>query len=219
MKKALLLGVLMAAAPAMAGVTYTPIPATYPFGIGLYNPANPAALNTVYITGAGPSDTFVLTFAAHMNAIFYNTEFMHFNFVYDSDCVDVLGARPVNANGVWVADNYSTFVWPNVSSGYISVFSLAQSAGVNSAFVSMPTSSIVPFFQVTLHAKGAMASHVGLFGITQMILVSHTFALTLFPSSFAYGLGAIHHVPEPSTLTLIGGALAAVAGGVIRRRR
>ena len=52
-----------------------------------------------------------------------------------------------------------------------------------------------------------------------MTLVSHTWALTLFPESFAYFGGAVHEVPEPSTAMVVGGGLAAIGGGVLRRRR
>ena len=226
-----LAGVLVVAmsSTAFGVLTYTPQPANHNFGIGVYNPNDPGTLNTLSINSdtIRPSDTFVVTFAAHMVAIFYNTESMHFNFIYDNSTIEVLGAAPVHAAGVWATNNYSGFSWPNPSSGIVSVSTLFQSAGAGTNFISMPTSAIVPFFQVAMHVKeGAPVSQAGFFGITQMTLVSHTFALTLFPGDFAYFNGDIHPhrevpgaIPEPATMTLVGGCMASLMGVLIRRRR
>jgi hypothetical protein len=224
---ALCVAVVMAAAPsATADIVYTPIsPNTYGFGIGLYDPANPFSLNSVYVTSGnfpGTSDSFVFTFAAHMVSIFYNVESLHFNFVYDNRLIEVVGARPVHPPGTppWVFNNYDDFQWPNPSGGIVSVSTLFQSMGAGTTFMPMNTTSIVPFFQVTLHLKQAPPSQVAFFGITRMTLVSHTFALTLTPASFNYFNGAIHAgIPAPATLWLFAAAMSGLGGGVVRGRR
>lgn len=209
---------LLAVAPVFASVTYSPLAESYAFGVGLYDPTNPNDLNSVHVSGEPASQRLVFTFAAHMNQIYYNAQSLHFNFVYDNSCVQVLGARPVNGNGVWANNNYQFFVWPNFSNGFIRVFSLQQHAPSNPGFVAMPTSLVVPFFQVSLRVKPGMAGHSGLFGITQMTLESHTFALTLFPDDFEYGLGTIQHIPEPSGLLLLTSGCAALGCATLRRR-
>jgi hypothetical protein len=216
----------VAAAPvATADIVYTPINiGDYDFGIGLYNPSEPFALNTVYVTSGNQpvgSDVFTFTFAAHMVPIFYNAQSLRFNFVYDNTSIEVLHAMPLNVNGVWNIDNYGslTDIWPNPSSGTTSVSSLFQSIGEGSA-VNMVTSSIVPFFQVQLHLKDAQASHLGFFGITQMTLVSNTFNLTLLPADFNYFGGVIHTgVPAPAGAWVLVAGLSAMGGALTRRRR
>ncbi|MHC4079985.1 MAG: VPLPA-CTERM sorting domain-containing protein [Planctomycetota bacterium] len=210
---------------ATADIVYTPISsADYAFGIGLFNPDDPFTLNSVYVTyGNQPigSDTFTFTFAAHMVPIYYNARSLHFNFVYDNTNIEVLRATPLNVNGIWNLDNYGglTDIWPNPSSGLISVSSLFQSIDTGSA-VNMVTSSIVPFFQVQLHVKDAQESHLGFFGITQMTLVSNTFNLTLFPVDFNYFGGMIHSgVPAPAGAWVLVAGLSGIGGAITRRRR
>ena len=214
------------AAPVATGdIVYTPIPnQSYSFGIGLYDPSNPNALNSVFVTSGNQpieSDVFTFTFAAHMVAIFYNAQSLHFNFIYDNTNIEVLHAMPLHVNGVWNIDNYGslTDIWPNPSSGTTSVASLFQSIGTGSA-VDMVTSSIVPFFRVQLHIKDAPESHIGLFGITQMTLVSNTVAVTLFPDNFNYFGGTIHSgVPAPAGAWVLLAGLSGLGGALKRRRR
>jgi hypothetical protein len=220
------LAVTVVAAPVATGdIVYTPIPnQTYEYGIGLYDSKNPNFLNSVYVTSGNQpieSDIFTFTFAAHMVPIFYNTRSLRFNFVYDNTNIEVLHATPLNVNGVWNIDNYGslTDIWPNPSSGTTSVSSLFQSIDGGSA-VNMVTSSVVPFFRVQLHIKDAPESHVGFFGITQMTLVSNTFALTLFPADFNYFTGAIHSgVPAPAGAWVLLAGLSGLGGALTRRRR
>lgn len=215
---------LMAAAgtAAQAEIIYTPQdPATYDFGIGLYNPADPCTLNSVFVTsasggGAFTSDYFTFTFAAHMDAIYYAAQSLHFSFGYDNDSIEVIGAWPM---GGWYFNNYSGMTWPNPSGGWISVTSLTQSMGTGTSCVYMGTSAVVPFFQVMLHVKDAQTSHINGFGISAMTLVSHLYAITLFPPDFKYFSGAIHEVPEPASMTLLLGGVAGLAGRAVRRRR
>lgn len=230
--------VAAAATPAMAVVTYTPQPSSgFNFGIGVYNPNDPTSLNTVYVdsgSGLGQSATFVVTMAAQMNAIFYNTESLHFSFLYDNSMIEVLHARPVAPVGgpQWATNNYSSITWPNPSSGITGYINLTQSMGTGTTYMPMNTGAVVPFFQATLHIKDVpTASHVAPFGITippytpgggygvGMTLVSHTYALTLTPLDFSYFGGEIHGVPEPSMAMLLVGGGAACAGGWARRRR
>jgi hypothetical protein len=214
------------AAPAATGdIVYTPIPnQSYEFGIGLYDPSNPNVLNSVYVTSGNQpieSDIFTFTFAAHMVPIYYNAQSLRFNFIYDNTNIEVLHATPLNVNGIWNFDNYGslTDIWPNPSSGTTGVSSLFQSIGAGSA-VNMVTSSIVPFLRVQLHVKDAPESHVGHFGITQMTLVSNTFALTLTPARFDYFGGTIHSgVPAPAGAWVLLAGLSGIGGGLMRRRR
>jgi len=210
---------------ALADIVYTPIAnQTYDYGVGLYNPDNPNVLNSVYVTSGNQpagSDIFTFTFAAHMKVIFYNAESLRFNFIYDNTNIEVLHATPLNVNGIWNFDNYGslTDIWPNPSSGTTGVTSLFQSIGAGSA-VNMVTSSIVPFFRVQLHIKDAPESHVGFFGITQMTLVSNTFALTLVPGDFNYFGGTIHSgVPAPAGAWVLLAGLSGIGGALTRRRR
>jgi hypothetical protein len=234
MKKALIFACVLCVAPlAMAEVLYTPQdPANFDFGVGVYNPNDPGSLNTVYVTsgsGLRPSDTFQVTMALQMNAIFYNTEALHFSFIYDNSAIEVLHANPV---GGWLNNNYNSLSWPNPSSGITGYVSLAQSMGTGTSFISMPTGAVVPFFHATLHIKpGAQLSQVAQFGITippytpgagfsvGMTLVSHTFALTLPPTAFNYFGGAIHTIPEPTSMSLLGAGVAVLGGGLLRHRR
>lgn len=223
----LVAGLMAAAAtPAMAVVTYTPQdPSGFGFGIGVYNPNDPSSLNTVYVdsgSGLGTSATFVVTMAAQMNQIFYNTESLHFSFLYDNSMIEVLHARPVAPAGgpQWATNNYSSITWPNPSSGIVGYTTLTQSMGTGTAYMPMNTGVVVPFFQATLHIKDVpTASYVAPFWIGAMTLVSHTFALTLTPYDFAYFGGEIHGVPEPSMAMLLAGGGAVCAGGWARRRR
>ncbi|MHC4141664.1 MAG: VPLPA-CTERM sorting domain-containing protein [Planctomycetota bacterium] len=210
---------------ATGDIVYTPIPnQTYNFGIGLYNPGNPNVLNSVYVTSGNQpieSDIFTFTFAAHMVNIFYDASSLRFNFIYDNTNIEVLHATPLNVNGIWNVDNYGslTDIWPNPSSGTISVSSLFQSVGTGPD-VNMVTSSIVPFFQVQLHIKDAPESHVGLFGITQMTLVSNNFTLTLTPDDFAYFGGRIHSgVPAPAGAWVLLAGMLGIGGALTRRRK
>jgi hypothetical protein len=214
------------AAPVATGdIVYTPIPnQTYSYGIGLYNPATPNVLNSVYVTSGNQpieSDIFTFTFAAHMVPIFYNAQSLRFNFIYDNTNIEVLHATPLNVQGTWNFDNYGSLsdIWPNPSGGTTSVSSLFQSIGAGPP-VFMVTSSIVPFFRVQLHVKDAPESHVGFFGISQMTLVSNTFALTLFPADFSYFSGTLHSgVPAPAGGWVLLAGLSGIGGALSRRRR
>jgi hypothetical protein len=201
---------------ALGDITYTPIdPATYGFGVGLYDPANPGHLNDVYVDPAYFSDEFTFTFAIHCNAIYYNAQALHFAFGYDNSSIEVLHANPL---GGWTWDNYASAQWPNPSDGWVEVTSLMQGFTVSTDFEPYDTSAIVPFMQVHLHIKSDQWSQFNSFGVVAMTLVSHTYALTLTPGDFIYGWGVIHEVPEPSSMLLLGGLGAALAGGVVRRR-
>jgi hypothetical protein len=215
----------VAAPLATADIVYTPINSGfYEYGIGLYDPSNPNALNSVYVTSGNQpieSDIFTFTFAAHMVPIFYNARSLHFNFIYDNTNIEVLHATPLNVNGIWIVDNYGslTDIWPNPSSGTVNVSSLFQSIDTGSA-VNMVTSSIVPFFRVQLHIKDAPESHIGIFGITQMTLVSNTFQLTLTPARFDYFGGVIHSgIPAPAGAWVLLAGLSGIGGALTRRRR
>jgi hypothetical protein len=82
------------------------------------------------------------------------------------------------------------------------------------------TSSIVPFFRVQLHIKDAPESHIGIFGITQMTLVSNTFQLTLTPARFDYFGGVIHSgIPAPAGAWVLLAGLSGIGGALTRRRR
>jgi hypothetical protein len=208
---------LLLTGAAVGDITYTPIdPATYGFGVGLYDPANPGALNSVYVDPAYLSDEFTFTFAIHCNDIYYNAEALHFAFGYDNSSIEVVHAFPV---GGWTMDNYASFPsWPNSSTGWQEVASLTQGFTLSTDFEAFDTSAIVPFMQVHLHIKSDQVSQLNDFGVVAMTLISHTYALTLTPADFIYGMGTIHEVPEPSAMLLLGGAAAAIAGGVARRR-
>jgi len=207
---------LLLVAGALGDITYTPIdPATYGFGVGLYDPANPAYLNSVFVDPAYLSDEFTFTFAIHCNDIYYNAQALHFAFGYDNSSIEVLHATPL---GGWTMSNYESMTWPNPSSGWVELESLTQGFTVYSDYEVYDTSAIVPFMQVRLHVKSDQMSQINNFGVIAMSLISHTYALTLTPLDFIYGMGAIHEVPEPSSMLLLGGIAAATVGGVVRRR-
>jgi hypothetical protein len=209
--------VLLLTSPALADINYTPLAETYDFGVGLYNPADPGTLNDVYVDPAYLSDTFVFTWAIHCADIYYNAERIHFTFGYDNSSIEVVHMSPL---GGWEWSSYENILWPtSVPGGWIEVDSLSQGFDVTTNYEPYDTTAIVPFMQVTLHVKSDTPSQVNMFGVVAMSLISHSYALTLTPASFVYGMGAIHEMPEPSSLMLLGGALAAMAGGFIRRGR
>lgn len=217
-------GVLAVGSTANAGIVYTPVPPDYNFGIGVFDPSNPGVLNTAYITSnsIGPSDTFVLTFAAHMKQIPYFTQSLHFNLQYDNSVVQVLHAQP---KGNWTSNNYASSIvpWPNPSSGITTNASLFQSVGTGSTFIPMSISQIVPFFQVTGHIKPGPASDRGFMNIVAMTLVSHLSPLLLTPGQFDYFGADIHRggkvIPEPATGLLLVAGLAVCGGRLLGRRR
>jgi hypothetical protein len=224
---------LMFASPALADIVYTPIdPGEYAigFGIGIYDPANPAVLNSVYVTsgsGAPQSATFQFSFAIHNNVsqIPIFADRLHFSFVYDNSSLEVLGAQPV---GPWQSNNYAGQPWPNSSHGIIAVNSLSQAMTEPGAKVTFVNSTVVPFLHVTLHVKSAQFSQINEFGITLPGYgPNEGYGLTFFnsgvtvvpPGSWVYFGGAIHEIPEPATLTLLGAAFCGLAGRVVARRR
>lgn len=217
-----LLGML-SATPALAGlVTYTPV--VEPVGpegdVGLYNPADPFYVNTVYVDQAQLSDLYTFQFALHVTNIYYNASSLHFSFMYDNSSIDVVGMHPVRPVGdPWEENNYETYEWPMSETGVITVHSLMQGFTVDSHYEAFGTSFPVPFMQVTLHVNSEQESAMNAFGIVAMTLVSHTYSLTLTEGDFGYFGGVIHEVPEPASATLLFGGLAALMGGIVRRRR
>lgn len=216
-----LVGVLFAT-PALADIIYTPVDeAQLPLlgDVGLYNPADPFSINTVLVDPAEYSDILVFQFAMHMTDIYYNAESIHFSFMYDNSSLDVVGMHPIRPTGDPWAHNYETYDWPASETGVVVVNSLIQNFPEQSMFEAFGTSFPVPFMQVTLHVNSAQYSALNAFGIVAMSVVSHDYALTLTPVDFAYHGGVVHEVPEPATAMLLFGGVAAVMGGVVRRRR
>jgi hypothetical protein len=217
------------ASPASADIQYNPLP-PWDAQIGITNPTMPG-LFSVYVTSGDPlngpmiSDTFQFTFALHVDrGVNYWTDRLHFSFVYDNNSLEVLNAYPV---GPWDGGNYEGLQWPNTSHGIIGVVSLSNFV---SPFTEILPGEIVPFFHVTLHVKSATYSQVNPFGITVPGYGPlEGYGMTLFstlgpvydvtPEQWIYGGGAIHEVPEPASMMLLGGSLAAMAGGWIRRKR
>jgi hypothetical protein len=219
-----------AVAPAMADVTYTPVTGAIPdFGrIGLYNPAAPGTINTVYVDGAEQSDTLTFTFAILMKDWSWYVDRLHFSFAYDNSVMEVYDAH---ALGGFDANNYDPFAgtggWPNSSEDPQVVASLSQYMLQESDYVTIYDEEVFPFFQVVLHVKSDTYSQVGEFGIVLdpylppyygMTMESHSFTTSFVPDEFDYYGGAIHEIPEPSSMLLLG-AVAAAGVGIIRRRR
>ncbi len=214
---AALLGMLFAT-PAMASIVYTPQPETGDYGdVGLVDPGDSVgSINTVFVDPAYFSDVYEFDFAIHMSSIWYNASLIHFSFAYDNSSIDVLGASPI---GGWTENNFDNYDWPHSGIGEIVVNSLTMGFTQSSNYEPFATSSVVPFLHVTLHVNSSAFSALNDFGVVAVELVSHTYALTLLPGDFAYFGGTIHEVPEPATATLLFGGIAALMGGVIRRRR
>lgn len=230
---------LVVATPAAADIIYTPLPLSGDNVIGVYRPGYPG-LYSAYVTsgqGLATSDTIRMTFGFHLG--FTPPPFtaqvgaMHFSFWYDNSSLEVLGARsvgPISASaqgtgGHLARDNYSQLTpleWPNPSSGIVSRESLFQGWTAEGAYtdnVPIDLSSIVPFFQVTLHVKGAVASHVNSFWVADMTMYTLSSPLTLTPSQWLYGRAAVHEIPEPTSAMLVLSLAAIVGGRVVRRAR
>ena len=159
---------MLLAAPALGEIVYTPQTPDYAFGVGLYNPQDPGSLNTVYVTsdsGAAVSDQFVFTFAILCNYIYYNAESLHFSFLYDNSSLEVVHARPM---GGWTDNNYEGTSWPDPGTGITGYITLWQGFTQSTSYEPYDTAAVVPFFQVTLHVKDAVESHVNRFGIASV---------------------------------------------------
>ncbi len=208
-----LLGML-SATPALADIVYTPQDVTLDFGdIGLYDPANPDSINTVMVDPAEFSDTFQFVFAMRMRGASWWLNNLHFSFAYDNSSLDVIGATPL---GGWDYHNYGAYVWPASGTGDIVATSLRQGMS-SSGTIFFGPDVVVPFLQVTLHVNSAQFSALNDFGVVDMVAQSSM--MTVSHGDFDYYGGTIHEIPEPATATLLIGGLAALMGGVVRRRR
>lgn len=136
----------------------------------------------------------------------------------------MLGAYPV---GPWYFNNYEGLEWPNTSTAIIAVESLFNST---TPYTVIMPSEVVPFFHVTLHVKSAQSSQINSFGIVLPVAgygPEDGYGLTLFSTmgynitaiEWVYAGGRIHEIPEPASMTLLGGGLAALVGGWVRRKR
>jgi hypothetical protein len=229
--------VLTAATSAVADIIYTPVLGDNV--IGVYRPGY-SGLWSAYVTsgqGVGTSDTVQMTFGFHLGfqppPFSPQVTWMHFSFWYDSSSLEVLGARsvgPIATGALGNAshlgrDTYSTLTasdWPNPNSGIASLSSLAQGWKGEGGFtdsVPISLSAVVPFFQVTLHVKAAVASHVNSFAVATMTMYTLSSPLTITPGQWNYGHGAVHEIPEPTSAMLVLGLGAVVGGRVIRRKR
>jgi hypothetical protein len=245
----LAVGGMLAAAPALADVVYTPLDVSGDTNVvGIYRPGY-SGLYDAYVTsgqGVQTSDLIQFTFGFHIgygafNAYsFYDVWGIQFAFAYDNTSLEVVGARsvgPISAGATGQSggigrDNYSDLTplnWPNPSSGITSLPSLFQGwygLGYRHVIGATPTdywrvftTSIVPFFQVTLHVKHAEPSAVNSFWVTSMFVASTITGYTITPGQWIYGHGAVHEIPEPSSLLLVGGGVAFGGARVVRRRR
>ncbi len=225
-KLSVVLFLALMASPVMAGIVYTPQSLGGDSTIGLIDPDNPGTLNTVYVTsgsgGAAQSQSFVFTFGMHLTQQQVISG-QHFSFWYDNSSIEVLHANNVHPLFPW--SNFASLgqtitdpagIWPNPSSGIVIVDSLLLNA--STPFFNQPASSIVPFFQVTLHVKSAQQSQMNSFAVGAMTVTSDGVP-KVTNDQFAYHGGRIHEVPEPSSAILLGAGVLAIGGGISRRRR
>lgn len=210
--------VMAIASSAMAAVIeYTPfdVAGGEKGSVGIVDPANPDALNSVYVDDAILSDTFVFTFALHVDSTYW-AERLDFVFMYDNSSIEILHAEPIGAWSNYYSDYPEDGEWPNPTNGVIQVDmqnEMSPTAGSTTYWYS----SINPFMKVTFHIKSDTFSQENPFGITEMTLRSDY--STIWSWDFDYLGGIVHEVPEPTSLMFLGFGLAAIGGRVIRRRR